>query len=109
MDLSETAGPRPWLLYSLKILILIILCITVFLFGKIFPLLLRQDSIIIFLRCLVPIALLMTVYVFAISVLPQPIKRIFMRINQLILQGAARMAVWLGQTFKELFSLLLNW
>ena len=109
MDLSETAGPRPWFLYPVKILIFLIICCTVCFLGKLGTLLVRHDSANMVMLGVIAIALLLTAYFIAISVLPQPVKRMFRRIHQLILHGVTRIALWVGETLRELINVLLNW
>jgi hypothetical protein len=109
MDLSETAGPRPWFLYPVKIIIfLIIFCIVCFL-GKLGTLLVRHDSVNMVMLGVIAIVLLLMAYFTSISILPQPVKRMFRRIHQLILQGVTRIAIRVGETLRELINVLFNW
>jgi hypothetical protein len=109
MDLSETAGPRPWGLYALKILIFAILCLVIFSFGKFVLLSLKGGVLFTSTKYLFAIILLMIGYCIAISFLPQPIKRMFMRVNGYLLKAIIQAIVWVCLTIKEIFNLLLNW
>lgn len=108
MDLTETVGRRPWGLYLLKILIITILCIGVFLLGKLFFLLLKREVVILIVEFTLVLILLMAGYVIAISILPTPIKKIILKLNQFFLKNIKVVIMEFGQTAKEFFNLILK-
>ena len=104
VDLSETAGPRPWAIYPLKILVIVILVMGIFLLMES---LFRSLAIIVV--CLLPIVLLLAGYTVASSILPQPVKKIASKMNKLLLKWATSLAIWCLETGKEFLKLIIKW
>ena len=82
MDLTETAGPRPWGIYSLKIMIVAVLCLVIFLLGRSFLLSLRGEALSLIMRYIVVLILLIGAYMIVLSALPSSIKKYFMSGNR---------------------------
>jgi len=109
MDLTETAGPRPWGLYGLKILIALILFVVFFFSTKLIFQSISEDTAVIFLSQIMVTIFLLVGYLIGISILPQSVQGIFKKANRSLLKGALRLMMMFLQKLKEFFNLLLNW
>ncbi len=85
-----------------------ILWISTFLLVKIFFLVIKINGDVL-LRFALIISLLMAANQIAISVLPQPFKGMFTRMNQLFLRGVKRLMTGIVHIVKEIINLVLNW
>jgi len=108
-DLSETAGPKPWPIYFIKLLIIFILFITVFSIGKLLFDSVRGQSSPGIPTFIISIVLLIGTYFFAVSMSPQPIKQVLSKINRVITTWIIRMFLWALMKVKELIELLIKW
>jgi hypothetical protein len=107
-DLTETAGPRPWWPYFIKILILLFLCAVFFLISKACFLSLKGELLFLIMRFVFPIIFLFVGYMIALSILPQPVKKLFTKINKFFLKGLSKVILWFGRTMSEFINLILN-
>lgn len=108
-DLSETAGSIPQITYFIKILIFIFLCIVIISIGKLFLESITGEDSAVFFTFIISIVLLIGAYLFAISIVPQPLKNVFLRLNRSLLNGLISMIMWINMKAKELIKLLVNW
>jgi hypothetical protein len=108
-DLTETAGRRPWWSYFIKILILSFLCVVIFFTLRAFFLSFKGEALSQIMPFMLALIFLITGYMISLSVLPQPIRKIFTKINRFFLKGINRTIIWLANTIKELINLILNW
>ena len=108
MDLTETAGPKPVWTYFLKALFIIIIWTHIFFIFKIFFLLIKINGDML-LRFVLVLTLLLAANQITISVLPQPFKGMFTRMNQFLLRGLKRLMSDFVQKVREFINLILNW
>ena len=108
-DLSETAGSKPWTIYFIKILIVIFMCIIIISIGKLFFDSLKDETSAVLVPFIISIVLLVSVYFFAISIAPQPIKKVFLILNRVLSNGLIRIIMWFIMKVKELIELLIKW
>ena len=109
MDLRETAGPRPWWPYFLKILILGFLCAILFLIGKLFLLSLQREMFPLSMRFILVLIFLIAGYMIGLSILPQPVKKVFAKVNRFFFKGLSKAITWLFRKIMEFIDLILNW
>jgi hypothetical protein len=107
-DLSEVCRSTPWFSYLLKIIIIVILFGTIFSIGKVFLQSLNKDTFSLLFIYVISIILLIGVYLFLISMLPDSIKGFFTKLNKFCLNCFKTTIVWLLKKAKELFKLILN-
>jgi hypothetical protein len=108
-DLTETAGRRPWWPYFVKILILGFLCLVFFFTLKGFFSSFKVEALSQIMRFVLALIFLTAGYMIVLSVLPQPIRNIFTKINRFFLKGISKALLWFGRRIKEFTNLILNW
>ena len=108
-DLSETAGSKPWTIYFLKILIIVVLCIIIISIGKLFLGSIKGESSPVIFSFIISIVLLIGAYIFALSLLPQAVKSVFLKLNRFISACVIRITLWFIMKAKELIELLIKW
>ncbi len=96
-------------IYFLKILILGFLCVVFFFAFRGFFLSLKGEALSQIIRFALVLVFLAAGYMIALSILPQPIRRIFTKINKFLLKELSKAVVWFGLKIKEFINLILNW
>jgi hypothetical protein len=109
MDLTETAGRRPWGSYCLKLLILTILVVGVFSLLESCASSLRGGALAPLTNSFLFLLLFIVVYFIALSVLPAPLKRLFKKLNRFILSIGKKILLWAFEMVKEFLRLMLYW
>ena len=109
VDLSETAGNRPWTIYVIKFFIIVILCIVVISLAGSIVTSARSEGYSVIPAFIISIVLLMGSYFFAISIAPQPVKRVFQRFNRLFSNVVVHAIMWFIMKAKELIELFIKW
>lgn len=108
-DLSETAGARPRIIYVIKIFIIVILCIIVISLAGSIVNTARGEGSRVIPAFIISIILLFIVYFSLISLSPQPIKKVFQRLNRFFSNVVIRVIMWFIVKAKELIELLMKW
>ena len=109
MDMTETAGLRSWVLYSVKLLIIIILFAGIFIIIRVFFLSFKGEHLTLIMNYVLALIFLIAAYGIALSVFPQLIKTIFMKMNRHFWKGITHLMFWFGRAIKEFINLILNW
>ncbi len=107
-DLSETAGTRPLCTVCVKIGIVLILFVGIIFLGRLFISSLHDvfSNLIPFIVCIV---ILIGIYKYALSVLPNPVRQILLKINGLILNMLSRIVARVGIKLKVVLKFLVQW
>ena len=108
-DLTETAGRRPWWPYFGKILILVFLFVVLFFAVKGFFLSFKGEVLSQVIRFVLALTFLTAGYMIALSILPQLIRKIFMKVNRFFLKGLREAVIWGFRKIIEFINLILNW
>jgi hypothetical protein len=109
VDLSETAGNRPWTIYVIKFFIIVILCIIFISLAGLIVNPARGEGYGIIPAFIISIVLLIGTYLFAFSMAPQPIKKVFQQFNRVFSNAVVHAIMWFILKVKELIELLIKW